>query len=317
MGADLAGLCNDTDAKGSWCGFAAVDADGTVLSSAGVASVVQTGTGTYTITLANPMPSTNFPVLVSVHETASTDSIEIHYDVTSPTTIDITIHEGDNGTGANTPRDRPWSFGIPCGDADGVPCDCPDGLTTVQVQALIDASLPSPSNAIPVPDNELDTAIRTGSAGTSLDYARADHNHPIRRQANPGDIVLTAGGNAVITGATLIFDRWSRQEDYIYSTRTQVSQVAGNGWGWIDVPAIAGWQQPKITGIGTYRNDSQAPQTDDGTGTSLDGASPRGPVMSAEVHHWSSTTRLYFAYFRRDEAITSMFVEAVVEYIRI
>ena len=168
------------------------------------------------------------------------------------------------------------------------------------------------SNAIPIADNEVDTAIRTGQVGTSLDYARADHNHPIRRQANPGDITLVAGGNAVITQPTIILDRWSTEETYEFNTRTRVSQVAGTGWGWLSVPTIAGFQQPQIVGLGSYRSDSTVPQDDNGTF----GAAPRGPLMAREVHHWSSTNRLYLAYFRRDNDITSLFIEAVIRYIR-
>ncbi len=188
-----------------------------------------------------------------------------------------------------------------------------DGLDEDDVTAL----LPQPATTAPIPDNETDTAIRTGQVGTSALYARADHNHPIRRQANPGDITLTAGGSAVVTQATIILDRWSTEETYEFNTRTRVSQVAGTSWGWLTVPAIAGFQQPQIAYLGTYRSDSQSPQIDSDTGAGDDGAAPRGPLMSSEAHHWSSTNRLYFAYLRRDEAITSMFIEAVVRYIRV
>lgn len=192
------------------------------------------------------------------------------------------------------------------------------GITADEVQALIDAQDhddPQPSTITPIPDNEQDDAIRTGQIGTSLEYARADHNHAIVRQSNPGDPVITAGGSAAIS-QSLILDRWSTEETYEYAFRVRVAQPAGTSWGWISVPNIGGFQRPQIVGIGTYRSDSNAPQTDDGTGASLDGASPRGPLMAQEVHHWSSTQRLYLAYFRRDEAITSMFIEFTARYIR-
>jgi len=182
-------------------------------------------------------------------------------------------------------------------------------------EAAVQALLPIASDDTPMPDNETDTAIRTGTAGTSAEFARADHHHPIRRQANPGDPVVTPGGNATIT-QSIVLDRWSTEETYEYALRIRVTQPAGTGWGWVNIPTIAGFQQPQIY-LGTYRNDSQAPQTDAGTGTSTDGASPRGPVMSHEAHHWSSTRRLYMAYFRRDEAITSQFIEPIVRYIRL
>jgi hypothetical protein len=185
------------------------------------------------------------------------------------------------------------------------------GLDEAAVQAL----LPAPSTLVPIPDNEVDAAIRTGIVGTSLDYARADHNHPIRRQANPGDPVITVGGNLTMS-QSIVLDRWSDEESYSWAFRCRVAQPAGTGWGWLTIPTIAGFQRVKLHGIGTYRSDSNAPQTDDGTGASTDGASPRGPVMAHEVHHWSSTQRLYASYFRRDEAITSMFVEFIVEVTR-
>lgn len=49
----------------------------------------------------------------------------------------------------------------------------------------IHAAPPSAATSIPIADNETDADIRTGQLGTSDDYARADHNHPIRRQSNP------------------------------------------------------------------------------------------------------------------------------------
>lgn len=188
------------------------------------------------------------------------------------------------------------------------------GLGEDEVQALIDASATphvEPSTLAPIADNEVDTAIRSGQVGTSLDYARADHNHPIRRQGNPGDITLTPT-NLEIVQATLILDRWSDEESYAFNTRTRVSQDAGTGWGWLNVPLIAGFQQPQILYIGTYRNPSTTPQDDDGTF----GAAPRGPFMGSEAHHWSSTNRIYMGYSRRDNDLTSVYVEAVIKYVR-
>lgn len=174
------------------------------------------------------------------------------------------------------------------------------------------------SDLTPVPDNDgdLNTIIRVGNAGTSSEVSRADHNHPIVRQSNPGDPIITSGGTAVIN-AQVILDRWSTEEEYTFAHRVQVNQPAGTNWGWINVPTIAGFQQPMILGLGTYRNDSQVPQVDEAGGGGGVGASPRGPLMAREIHHWSSTRRLYLAYFRRDNAITSMFVEFNTRYIRL
>lgn len=194
----------------------------------------------------------------------------------------------------------------------------PEGWTDTPLAECCDAvfapageAAPIAATVLPVADNEADAAIRTGQVGTSLDYARADHNHPIVRQSNPGDPTITEGGNITITQA-LILDRWSTEETFSYRFRVRISQPAGNGWGWLNVPTIAGFQQPKIGAIGTYRNPSTEIQNDDGTF----GAAPRGPYMGAEAHHWSSTNRVYSGFFRRDDAITSSFFEFTVDYLR-
>ena len=176
----------------------------------------------------------------------------------------------------------------------------------------VDVEVPLASTIIPVPDNEVDTAIRTGQIGTSSEFALADHNHPIRRQENPGDPVVTMGGNFVEL-QSLILDRGSDEESYWWRFRVRVSQVAGTGWGWVQFPTIAGFQQPVFMEVGGYMNPSVAVQDDDGAF----GASPRGPFMGYPIHHWSSTNRLYGGYFRRDNDVTSLYVNTVVKYTRI
>jgi hypothetical protein len=167
---------------------------------------------------------------------------------------------------------------------------------------------------VPVADNEVDTAIRTGSAGTSTESARADHNHPIRRQGNPGDPTLTFIGSAGSTmDQQIILDRWSDEESYAYRIRTRWRVRAGNGWNRILVPTKAGFQQPEISAIGTYRTTSNAPQEDNGDNQ---GASPRGPFMGSEAHHWSSSNSIYLAHYRRDNNYTK-YVEFTVKYIRV
>ena len=168
---------------------------------------------------------------------------------------------------------------------------------------------------LPVPDNEEDTSIRTGLVGVSDDYARADHNHPIRRQANPGDPALVFTGSGSLD-ATLILDRWSTEEEYTYEWRLLISQVAGNGWDIISVPSIAGFQRPHITDVSTYRSQSFAVQIDDATGTGGPGATPRGPYMGVEAMHWSSTQRIYAGIYRRDVA-SRMYIQFQARYIRL
>jgi len=131
-------------------------------------------------------------------------------------------------------------------------------------------------------------------------------------------ITTTMGGTFVETQATIILDTWEERDVFgnlmavTFATRTRVSQVAGNNWGWINIPTVAGFKQPQISAVGNYRNQSISPQDDDG----VQGASPRGPYMGKEIFHWSSTNRLYGGHFRRDNDIGSMFVQANVRYVR-
>lgn len=185
-------------------------------------------------------------------------------------------------------------------------------LTQAEIQALIPAAV-LPATTAPIPDNEVDTAIRTGQVGTSTLYARADHNHPIRRQANPGDPVITVSGGTL--NQSIILDRFSDEESYSYRFRVLVSQTAGTGWAFITIPTKAGFQQPMFSEVNGYRSQSIAPQDDDTGNSNGFGASPRGPYMGENPVHWSSTNRLYLPYFRRDNAFVT-YVGFVVTYVR-
>lgn len=169
------------------------------------------------------------------------------------------------------------------------------------------------STDAPLADNEADTDIRSGQAGSTGDVSDAGHNHPIRRQANPGDPTVTVSG--ATSTQQLILDRFSDEESYSYRFRVLVTQAAGVGWGIITIPTKAGFQQPKISEIGGYRTASNAPQDDDtGNGNGF-GASPRGPYMGENPSHWSSTNRLYMPHYRRDNAF-STYVGFIVTYVR-
>lgn len=158
--------------------------------------------------------------------------------------------------------------------------------------------------------------IRAGNVGTSLRYAREDHQHPIVRIPNPGDPIVTLTGTATLN-AQVILDRESTEEWYAYKIRVHVTNtLAGSNWVYVTIPTIAGFQQPMITGIGNYRNSTSQLQDDDNSGAGGEGASPRGPYMGKEWHEWSSTSRLYFGYFRRDNALQSNYLEFWVKYIR-
>lgn len=185
------------------------------------------------------------------------------------------------------------------------------GLSEDEVLALIPPPI-EPCDDNPISDNNHSDGnwSRVADAGESEEYARCDHKHPIVRIPNPGDPLPVYSGQGTLD-ASLILDRLSTEESYMYKFRLLVSQDAGTGWGFITLPTIAGFQQPKITGIGTYRFASTAVQEDDGTF----GASPRGPYMGKEAHEWSSTRRVYMGYFRRDNAHRT-YVEFWVEYIR-
>lgn len=161
---------------------------------------------------------------------------------------------------------------------------------------------------VPVADNEDDVNLRTGTAGVSALAARADHNHPIRRLANPGNPVVTAGGTATI-GAVANYPFQSTEETIEFEQRIQVTQPAGNNWGYLRVPNIAGYQRPRISELNSYRYSINPVQNDAGT----PGESPRGRHMSQEIAHWSFTRLLYLAYFYRDNA-ASYYVTAAFSY---
>jgi hypothetical protein len=134
------------------------------------------------------------------------------------------------------------------------------------------------------------------------------------RVVNPGDPVITFAGTGTLL-QNIVLDRWSTAEWHQWAFRARISQDAGVGWGYLQIPNIAGFQRPIITVEGTYRNPSTAIQVDEDTGQGNDGAGPRGPFMGQEAHHWSSTQRIYSGYYRRDNPITSMYIDYRVQYV--
>lgn len=146
-------------------------------------------------------------------------------------------------------------------------------------------------------------------------YARlVEQAYNPARVANPGDPVVTFAGVGTLL-QNIVLDRWSTAEMHEWAFRARVSQDAGTGWGFLQIPNIAGFQRPIITVEGTYRNPSTVVQNDEPGSQGGDGASPRGPYMGQEAHHWSSTQRIYLGYFRRDNDITSMYIDYRVKYI--
>lgn len=149
-------------------------------------------------------------------------------------------------------------------------------------------SVPTPATAIPIPDNEVDAALRTGVLGTSNKFARGNHRHPIRRQAMPADPTLTFVGAAGSSmSQSIVLDRWSDEESVTFATRSLVLSAGGvTGWDYISIPNIAGFQRPQITIEGTYRY----------SGTPSD-QFPRAQYMGNEANHWSSTQRVYIGCY--------------------
>ena len=167
--------------------------------------------------------------------------------------------------------------------------------------------VPAAANAAPVADNETDTAIRTGRVGTSSDYAREDHNHPIRRQGNPGDPVFThvlSNGSSVTS--ELIVARRSTEEWYEYVYRVNHRHGSDNGWNRIIVPSIAGFQRPQITVEGTYRYSGQW-QDDEREETRR--------KMEVEAGHYLNTLSVYIGPFQRDNQVRT-WTTIRVKYIR-
>lgn len=172
------------------------------------------------------------------------------------------------------------------------------------------APYPKASTALPIADNEVDTAIRTGIVGTSADFARADHNHPIRRQVVPAYPILTFNGPAGSTMTqTTVLDRWSTEETITYAYRCLVNSAGGvTGWDYITVPNMAGFQRPQITIEGTYRYSGN-PDTN----------FPEAYYMGNEANHWSSTQRVYIGGYRATAkpVAARRYVSLTVKYTRL
>lgn len=180
-------------------------------------------------------------------------------------------------------------------------CFCEDELQILQDQV----DLIIPTNNIPVADNENDVNLRSGVAGVSLEYSRSDHNHPIIRQNNPGDPVLTYFlSNGSTAPQTIILDRWSDEESFTYEWRVRLDIQPGVGWNYITIPNIVGFQRPEIVITGTYRNTGNPQAT-----------SNLAPYMGNEATHWSSTQRIYVGPFSKT-AFARYYVGVKVKYTR-
>jgi len=188
-----------------------------------------------------------------------------------------------------------------------------DSAVKIDLEKCLDIPEPCTQIGLLESDNNISEGVfnRAGNIGTSNNYARCDHQHPIVRLPNPGDPVPIVQGS-FLELQNIILDRGSTEECYWWRFRIRVSQDAGNNWGWIAVPTIAGFQQPVYTETFGYMTSSSSVQDDD----NAFGATARGPTMAYPINHWSSTNRLYGGYFRRDNDINSIYVNFVATYCR-
>lgn len=188
------------------------------------------------------------------------------------------------------------------------------GIDEAAVLALINAQDhddPDPATAAPLASQDGCPGLRAANVGTSLDYARADHRHPITRLPNPGDVLPTFAGSAgAVMNLAQILDRWSDEESYAWMWRCRVVTNGANGWDIITVPTLPGFQQPQITLEGTYRQIGN-PNADDG----VRGAMPDAPYMGMEAAHWSSTRRIYIAQFNDKPTPATYWVHIRARYI--
>jgi hypothetical protein len=169
-------------------------------------------------------------------------------------------------------------------------------------QALADLSLPAVepcSSASEIqPDNEDDSSLRIGAAGTSDLYARCDHNHPIKRLENPGYQDFTVNGSATVF-QKINYGFWSDEESVYHRYRLGINVDAGNGWVWWNVPTIPGFQRPILQTLTTYRFSNGNPQQG---ANQLFGNMPDGPYMGSEAAEWTNIPRIYLGPFNHPTA---------------
>jgi hypothetical protein len=92
--------------------YGKVNSNGIALRITG-ATVTRTNTGQYTVTLNNARTTANYIIQLSVLQSVNNRD-DINTSITGQTTTAFTVavHEGDNGTGADTYRDRVWHFTV-------------------------------------------------------------------------------------------------------------------------------------------------------------------------------------------------------------
>lgn len=173
-------------------------------------------------------------------------------------------------------------------------------------------TIPMPATAVPIADNEVDTAIRTGLVGVSPLYARQDHNHPIRRQTIPAQPVITVGGTGFVLVSTTLNGTTSDEESVTFFMTLQVTQTVSNSWNFFTVPNIAGFQRAEVTPTGSYRyqgnpvNDATPP---------IDQTMVAPPSMMMEWSYYFNGTA-YMNVPNRTQA-TGYYISFSVRYVRV
>lgn len=154
---------------------------------------------------------------------------------------------------------------------------------------------------------------RAGNVGTSLLYAREDHQHPIIRIPNPGDITVPITGPATL-GSGQVIVRNSEEENYRFGYRANVTTTTANGWVYLTVPNIAGFQRPEIYGLGSYRYSGN--YDTGGTGTAVNSSVPQPAWMAQEINHYLFTQRIYFGRPNGKETDARWWVNFYAKYSR-
>lgn len=172
-------------------------------------------------------------------------------------------------------------------------------------EAAVIALLPKPCTTIPIADNEVDTAIRTGQIGASEEFARCDHNHPIRRQANPGFPDVTLSGPATENFTQNRRFR-SDEESITFTIRKRFLTTTDNGWVIYNIPNLGGFQVAEISCDGVYYQTGDQ----DDTGKQVANMEGRGVI-------WADIGRIYYGQFSGKETAETWWPNIKIKYTRL
>lgn len=122
-------------------------------------------------------------------------------------------------------------------------------LNQSSMMGSMDAGLVYPASVAPLADGNADT--RVAVIGTSEEYARADHIHPITRIAAPvlPNFAVSAGLTFI---SQAVYLTYSTEESLHYKVRVQVRPTTTAIWQTIVAPFIAGYQLVEFGFEGFY-----------------------------------------------------------------